>query len=201
MNLSVEAVPLSGGHTHYDNRPAGSLGRNTIVFASSQTGPESTTYTSSEVSGTEKITAVAVGGNSKEVSIDVKVPKLISLGISGQGCWRLAGDTLLHFDNHWGTSSTVGKVSVMACDYRKKTGIAIGINDMSLIWGGVFDICGTWNSADKCSNAPDGGHSSHRRGKSVDVDHSGVKEDVLDKIAKRHSCKRKEVTKIHYQCP
>lgn len=41
---------------------------------------------------------------------------------------------------------------------------------MSLPWGGLFDICGTWNPADTCQNATNGGHFSHRTGTGVDID-------------------------------
>jgi len=43
------------------------------------------------------------------------------------------------------------------------------INDASLPWGGMFDICGTWNVKDGCSLAPHGGHRSHRTGRTVDL--------------------------------
>jgi len=83
------------------------------------------------------------------------------------------------------------RIAAMAADYYEETGIAIGINDMSLPWGGLFDIDNNWSTP----------HSKHRTGKSVDVDHSGVNEVKLDNIAKEYGCKRREVDRIHYECP
>ena len=72
---------------------------------------------------------------------------------------------------------------------------------MSLPWGGMFDICGTFKIADTCASAPKGGHSWHRTGKSVDVEHEGVRELLLDEIAEGYDGVRHEVKKIHYEFP
>lgn len=69
--------------------------------------------------------------------------------------------------------------------------IRLAVIDMSLPWGGLFDIDGNWVSP----------HSLHRIGKSLDVNHEGVDEIKLDKFAKEHGCTRYEVDKIHYECP
>jgi hypothetical protein len=48
------------------------------------------------------------------------------------------------------------------------TAVKLGINDMSLEWGGAFDIPGTWVFKNE--------HSFHRVGLSVDIDNAGIKE-------------------------
>ena len=71
-------------------------------------------------------------------------------------------------------------IQLVALDFFAKFGATLGINDMSLRQGGLFDICGTWDPKDGCTiTRVDGttarikkGHSGHRSGTSVDVDRS-----------------------------
>ncbi len=58
----------------------------------------------------------------------------------------------------------------MALDFFAATNATIGINDVSLPLGGLFDICATWDPAGTCTNAQNGGHQLHRTGTSVDID-------------------------------
>lgn len=58
---------------------------------------------------------------------------------------------------------------------RQGTEATIRLNDMSLPFGGLFDICGSWNPNQTCpplTPANVGGHFSHRTGRSVDVSRS-----------------------------
>jgi len=50
--------------------------------------------------------------------------------------------------------------------HNSQQGTVLGINDMSLVMGGVFDINGDWNV--------NSNHSFHRIGYSVDIDNSGM---------------------------
>ncbi len=75
---------------------------------------------------------------------------------------------------------TTDAIQVIASQYFKLIetisgqGSTLGINDMSLPQGGLFDICGTWNPFDICppitGTKPPGGHQLHRTGTSVDID-------------------------------
>lgn len=47
----------------------------------------------------------------------------------------------------------------------------IPVNDVSLPFGGMFDICGTWNVDDRCVLTRKGGHQTHRTGRTVDINH------------------------------
>jgi len=106
----------------------------------------------------------------------VLVPGLINLGDvrpkPGMSLpFRLDGQTGTHEDNHWGTANTVGNIQLVAQDILNLYGAPLGINDMSLRQGGLFDICATWNPSDRCPpRAPLGGHILHRTGTSVDID-------------------------------
>lgn len=85
-----------------------------------------------------------------------------------------------HTDNHYGTLYTNGSTMRIALDFFEKYGATLGINDLSLPEGGLFDICGTWNLNDTCANAPKGGHRSHRVGTGVDIDRAACIDPQLE---------------------
>lgn len=135
--------------------------------------------------------------------------------LSSLQSYRLTGQTGDHPDNHYGTNDTIFNIQGMAQDYfdicdEDICNETLGINDMSLIWGGLFDVEGNWNSAP--------GHGLHRGGKSVDIDRCAqtlVMQDYLDRIAKKHSGDRivesalkpppcegpADTPRIHYEFP
>lgn len=97
--------------------------------------------------------------------------------------WRLTGNTgttsygrcpgtqIRHADGHYGTQFLVDSLQVGILDFfawsldTSETGgggagLVLGINDMNLPNGGLFDICSNWQA----------GHTFHRIGASVDID-------------------------------
>lgn len=173
VGFEVEPVSLSGGHNHDGGRPADKTGTisgdNPLRFYSEEKGPKTVTYISSDVSGVEKIKATVYETNeSMESGIIVRVIGLSPLSKSPY--YRLTGQTTTHPVNHYGTLSTKININFIAEDFYDKFKASLGINDMSLEWGGLFDICATWYPKDTCSNAPRGGHFSHMKGTGVDID-------------------------------
>jgi len=74
--------------------------------------------------------------------------------------YDLIGVTDTHSDNHYGTVSMNGSLVSLADSYANAfPGQRLAYNDMSLEYGGLFDINGTW--------APP--HSSHRFGVDADL--------------------------------
>lgn len=186
-------VPIvgSGGHQHGGDRPHGSLYLDNCTIGEGLTFCVNI-YSPSEVAGEENIVATLRDtGETAIGTVQILVPGLEPLTASAIGSWRLTGQTGMHNSNHYGTASTNTRIRTMATDYFEEAGIAIGINDISLVWGGLFDWQGTW--------APP--HSLHRIGKSLDVDHLGVDEKLLNKFAGKYGCQRYEVSLIHYECP
>lgn len=116
-------------------------------------------------------------------TINVGVRGLEQMPESGNGYWRLTGAygqpdvKSLHFWNHYGTSSVTGALSLIAWRYFEETERSMGINDMSLPKGGLFDIHNDWKS-------PHGmlvGTDNHRIGKAADIDRDGINcEDDAD---------------------
>lgn len=210
----VEKEPYSGGHEHNGNRPIGTLRLheengegNTYLSGNTENEVVLVEYLIPEVSGEIKLdsyippprgyTCINPSDCLFITNITVEIAGLIKVPPSGQGTYRLtgsygdAGVTSKHVENHYAKSSSFVMISSAAYDYFEETGIAIGINDMSLELGGLFDIHNNWKTP----------HSWHRFGTSVDIDHLGVKEKLLNRIAKRFGCTRYEVSLIHYECP
>jgi len=64
--------------------------------------------------------------------------------------YQKVGSRWPHPLSHWGNFTTVYRIQQICEEYFSQTGIAAGINDMSLPWGGRFDLgpdppyCGVW---------------------------------------------------------
>lgn len=175
--LRVEPVENSGGHQHNENRQ-NHTGRSSLnaqtydnpisIYIPAGEITSAATYSSGEVSGTERIIAeILDGGNiisSAAGTVDVKVPDLQPLG--GFISYQLTGARDAHPANHYGTASTVTNIGRVADAFYIANGELLGINDMSLVWGGLFDI-GPPPSSNVFWYTP---HTSHRKGTSVDID-------------------------------
>jgi hypothetical protein len=117
--------------------------------------------------------------------VRVEVPGLVALPLLALDSpfifWRLTGKADEHPSNHWGTPNTIESIQLIARDFFE--GInpeltsplwTLGINDMSLPLGGLFDIAEAVKDGDRIVGRlpPDWlpPHKSHRVGTSVDVD-------------------------------
>ncbi len=216
VNFDVEPVS-SQGHPHgiHPKDKAGKITTSCTIPEGMITCDSAVQYTAPEISGEEKITATLKDTEEKvSKSIFIMVPDLGPL-FSLQ-FYRLTGQTGDHPDNHYGTNDTIFNIQGMAQDYfdlcdEDICNETLGINDMSLIWGGLFDVDGNWNSAT--------GHGLHRGGKSVDIDRCAqtlVRQDDLDTIVEeRHNGDRivesalkpppcegpADTPRIHYEFP
>lgn len=183
----TQATEEAGGHAHNTARLKGTLrdqngqpaaGCVVDSFDAQGMGTCKVTYHPSQVSGVETIIAEADGFPKAQAKVTVQVPNLIPMPESDIGAWRLTGVEPPHPGSHYGTLETLDRIRAMATDYFTLHGESIGVNDISLIWGGLFDIRGNW--------APP--HDGHRLGRSVDIDRCAqtlVKQDDLDRIARR----------------
>jgi len=147
------------------------------------------------------------------VNLQVKVPGLIEFGTGDY--WTLTGFTSNqgknHLSNHWCTQKMKDSLSAALKDFYDWSGseeggdqyIKLGVNDMSLLWGGLFDISGNWN-IDHPS------HSFHRVGLSVDINNTADgdiryedgtltgKGDRLRKFMLKYGGKKYPETQIHF---
>jgi hypothetical protein len=133
----------------------------------------------SEVSGIYSVTASLDSNSaiSSSLQFTVAVPALNVLP-SGttyvpDGSWGQGKVTSQHSANHNGTSTLITNIQTVATMYfqqsQKPSGQSLGINDMSLPLGGLFDLTNTFVVV---CGAKNDGHCSHRIGSSVDIDHA-----------------------------
>jgi hypothetical protein len=180
ITLMIQPVPYGGGHDHDDSsKPKG-----TLQNSEGTTDPEGnyrTTYISSEVSGTELLTANSGHTSTKAVGfVEVKVPELQDFGLISSNFWQLTGNSgpttyqgcpgtiIQHGSNHFASEFTMKQLQLALWDFFQWSGdeevgfgtyLKLYINDMSLSGGGLFDICSKWQE----------GHTNHRTGASVDI--------------------------------
>jgi hypothetical protein len=165
--LTLAAYPNGGGHDHHDSgRPKGEYDR-----YEGSTGSDGwqfqVTYTAPEVSGTVETRGtctsqygICYGGTfTTDVKIAGLAPMPNGLNYDLVGSWGMPGVSSQHASNHHAAPSFIGKLVYLADLYHLQYGARLAYNDISLQWGGLFDIGNNWR--------PD--HWEHRKGISADV--------------------------------
>ena len=152
----------NGGHSHDDATVSTAIGffdNNTCTTDSS--GSCDVIWHPPEASGLYEL-KVYVDGEP-----DVANTQRFMVGVEGltslvpSSYYRLKGQRPAHPDNHWAMEDVIGYIQQMSSSfYRDHNNATLGINDMSLVYGGLFDISADWNIP----------HSLHRLGRSVDID-------------------------------
>jgi hypothetical protein len=157
---------VNGGHTHNANETSdGAIG----YFDSDYGSNECTTDSSGtcdvlwyppEATGLYELTVYVAE------KPDVTNTQRFMVGEEGltslvtSSYYRLTGDKPWHPDNHWAMEDVIGNIQRMASDFYNNNDATLGINDMSLIYGGVFDLDRDWEEP----------HNLHRLGRSIDID-------------------------------
>src|ERR1051325_2202991 len=174
VSIKFSPVPFSGGHAHDDqNRPA-SDPNNTTGSAGSSDGNFEALYVAPEVSGKTTITVECLVPDGRQCSkgsanIDVRVDGLIDLSGTG-GRFFLVGQKNAHPSNHYGTPGLLTGLVGPGMAYGVKFNDNLNYNDMSLPWGGVFDICATAEGNCQQGITPwVSPHKGHNFGLNVDV--------------------------------
>ena len=154
------------------------------TFDAAGMGSCTVTYHPSEVSGMETITAKAEDfPDAEPKKINVAVTGLAEMG-AGSGTLVLVGapnnhagtndpcrspaPTSRHFENHFGRPLLILVVEGIAHRMFRETGILLRVNDMSLQFGGLFDIDNDWRTP----------HRGHRVGVNADVGFTGIRNGV-----------------------
>jgi len=182
VRLQVSAIPNTGGHQHGDDSvtlrtgtlasadSSAILSQNAQVL-SGNTGSTGLvfTYNAPPVGGDITITGTCIGSH----ACTQQGPKQVWVGIKGlqplgdavfqsAAPIRLTGQTTSHPNNHYGTAEWIQSIMDLATEFFSIEGATLGINDMSLAQGGLFDI-----DIQKHWLPP---HILHRTGTSVDID-------------------------------
>jgi hypothetical protein len=163
ITIVYDPVANSGGHQHHDaSRPKGQY-----EPESGNTGPDGylpVTYTAPEASGLifSVFTCHTPSGGPCSPSIgNVDV----SIDLEAANCGNQVGQTATHPTNNYALPSLQAACSSALDDYTARyPGSTLTYNDMSLPWGGLFDIDATW--------APP--HGGHRWGENADFEHDFV---------------------------
>jgi hypothetical protein len=171
VEITCSAVESSGGHAHTGNRPAGKFfadnGSKVASLLKSSGDTIRVQYQGSFFGGMEHIKAKLIDFTSQTIadsdSVVVRVPNLIQF--HGTGHFQLPPNVdTYHPDNHYLSSqSAIDSLIAAANKFFSKDWNNTGemrLNDMSLKWGGLFDIHHNWDSP----------HSLHRIGNSVDIE-------------------------------
>jgi hypothetical protein len=132
-------------------------------------------YTTSKISGEFTISSILTGssGVSDSETILVSVePDFLNFASLGTERWNLTGNTgttsyskcdgtqINHAQNHYASQKLYGNLYNALIDFYEWSGmprseggygefIKVGLNDMSLPKGGLFDICSDWGGGNK----------------------------------------------------
>jgi len=170
VELIINMATNSGGHIHKGNnenipdRFGEVAGQNVVEVNNSKfdfSHASELTYTASVISGVYTISAscVDVDCGTDSTNILVKVPGLEDLGTNSD--WVLVGSRPEHPNNHYITDDAKTILMYLASSYRGTfpNEEPLHINDISLRYGGLFDVYGNWKSP----------HIEHRKGTVVDI--------------------------------
>ena len=172
VSLQVKTVPNSGGHEHNGERVTGTL--ENISGVTNENGVFTTAFTSSEIAGEEWIVASSSQTSGKDsAKIIIMVDELIEFP-EGED-YSLTGANGAHPNNHYiYNESPKDNLIDAATDFSNASWNTSGdmyLNDISLKWGGLFDLNNNWNSAR--------GHRSHRTGKDIDVENLVIQDTTV----------------------
>ncbi|MGH8338528.1 MAG: hypothetical protein ACRETL_17265, partial [Gammaproteobacteria bacterium] len=174
LHLAIDAVDSGGrradsafGHVHSTGiKPKGSLSPDTIVTTNSTTGKATVTYMPSQYS--EPIHLVI-----SSPAFDTTATKHWTVGVPGlvqmSGPYvSLVGEIAPHPHSHYVLPSTMNALNTLAAKWNSVYHTNLQLNDMSLRYGGKFDLTTDWRLdtavVGKCKL-----HCEHRLGRSADI--------------------------------
>lgn len=162
----------SGGHAH-SGGPTGTASPSSGVIPAAGTMPF--VYKAPLASGRIRLNTFFSDGTVDTDFMIVRVPGLQEL-LSSESI-RLIGKTSIHPSNHFGHPALLAGVRKLASAFYEQFNRQLQVNDISLEWGGIFDLSADWT----------GPHHEHRDGRAVDIRTLGVP------IAQREFIARKAV--------
>lgn len=173
----------NGGHEHDGLRPKGQFlipnGNgytkvNTFSQQTDSTGKIQFKFLASEFGGIEKITARRIADTTSidTIKITTQVPGLVPM--PPDASYSLSGFKTFHPGNHWITpvardSLKSGARAFLTAPWNNR-GEQLVLNDMSLQYGGGFDVDTGWSIDIDSPTYKTRGHGSHRKGTDVDIE-------------------------------
>lgn len=154
----LERIKFEGGHRHHDsNSPTGSLVPQRITFTGGSVPVIE--FRAPEVSGLIAAHWFANGVHTETDFNRVRVPDLVPL--QSRNSLVLIGATTEHPQNHYGHPALNIGLARLGDAFFARYRVPLQVNDMSLPWGGLFDLgrSGWWRSP----------HAEHRDGRQADI--------------------------------
>jgi len=197
LEFDVKPKAGSGGHLHNNHRPRGYLNgidMDTEPSLTLHTGPDGRTAVLFEagkdrlnhtigIAGEYEITArpMTKPGNTAKFDMWARVPNLNPL-VTNDLITVMGEVWNQHMDTHYATNGTLTSLSLLAMDFRDAVNQIPGlvlcdpwppklrVNDISLEWGGLFDVRG-WDIqiGQMWSAEWEPPHYTHRDGTVVDI--------------------------------
>jgi hypothetical protein len=165
VSLTLEAREGSAGHEHLGNKPAGlyqTLAHEAIADGRVNTGAPGVAklyFVASELSGPVRLEGTSTNAQPDTTTVQVGIAGLVPLAPGPHYLFTGAVNGR-HTDNHYGTPAALTAFREFADSLNAWTGEPLGINDISLEQGGLFDVGGTqWDLP----------HGYHRRGTHADI--------------------------------
>jgi hypothetical protein len=185
---TAEPCADCGGHSHDGGRPVGRFldagGTDLGSTTNGATGPAgealTLSYRADAFGGMDTLRASAFFQPDlfDTQRLTVRVPNLQLLPNSADyvkigGTTEHRGPPTFAMDNnHYGTATLIAAIQAISAEHRWTFTQLLQINDMSLPYGGGFDIYGRWHTdidPPACRTIRGRGHCTHRRGADVDV--------------------------------
>ncbi len=180
--FQVVVLPYSGNHDHHDSgRPPGRM--DPQYTQTDSRGRAVSTFWSTDVAGIHTVLASSpCGTDSGDIWVMWNNPYLTAL--PNHPDYDKVGVQPEHTSPFYGTDSVVYKLQQIAMRFRQQTGSRMCVNDMSLPWGGRFDL-GPRYGGSFWFTPP---HAEHQRGINVDIPFSclGQYRDVFVDIARSY---------------
>jgi hypothetical protein len=145
VTLGLTAHDLTAGHDHAGGKPTGifqTLQKGNVPGGKINTGASGVVklnFVASEISGPVTITGTSTGVVKDTVGVRVKVSGLVALAPGAHYVFDGAIKGR-HTDNHYGTPAALAAFQTFAEIVSGWTKEPIGINDISLVDGGLFDV-------------------------------------------------------------
>jgi hypothetical protein len=180
LDLFVNAHDMVFGGHHHGSDPLAVAPLAVTLLDScvtEQNGQCAMTLTLPDASGEYAVEVVTFDRRvGKTATVTIGVPGLQPLPSSSE--YRLTGTASQqgqgHLHNHYGGPALLTQIRILAARYQFAMSLlgsraTLGINDMSLPLGGLFDLDGVYTSSN--------GHRLHRFGDSVDIDQNHLEEN------------------------
>lgn len=162
VTLRTEYQATSGGHAHQATNRAGFGSFSPSSGAIGSNGQFQANYNPGSVSGSEKLFGRVESAEWTDSGSTIVSTKVFGLTEVFSGGNVLIGGSLPeHPRNTFANSLAIARITELADTFFAVTGKKIPYNDISLEWGGLFDLDRQFTI--------DGRHKEHRCGQDVDV--------------------------------